>query len=188
MSQENVEIVRRPLRVRERSSRTLEQKLFVRFPRLANTSLRLLSRLAPTSPVRRALMRRGAQLAVEAFNRRDLEALSTNRYADFEIYPPPEMVEGGFMEPSYSGDAGFHKYVSEVSDVWGDGMRVEPVELIDLGDRFVILYNLPVRAQASGVPFTEQFASVGELKNGKVIRQHEYLDHTEALEAVGLRE
>ena len=70
----------------------------------------------------------------------------------------------------------------------GDGMRVEPVELIDLGDRFVILYNLPVRAQASGVPFTEQFASVGELKNGKVIRQHEYLDHTEALEAVGLRE
>jgi ketosteroid isomerase-like protein len=45
-----------------------------------------------------------------------------------------------------------------------------------------------VRARASGVPFTEQFASVAELKNGKVIRQHEYLDHTEALEAAGVRE
>ena len=38
MSQENVEFVRKPLRVRERSSRTLDQRLSLRFPRLAAAS------------------------------------------------------------------------------------------------------------------------------------------------------
>jgi hypothetical protein len=36
MSQENAEIVRKPLRVRERSNRTPDQRLFLRFPRLVD--------------------------------------------------------------------------------------------------------------------------------------------------------
>jgi hypothetical protein len=33
MSQENVQVVREPLRVREKASRTLDQRLALRFPR-----------------------------------------------------------------------------------------------------------------------------------------------------------
>jgi hypothetical protein len=65
---------------------------------------------------------------------------------------------------------------------------VEPVELIDLGDRIVLLADLPTRAQASGVPFTGKIATVTVLKGGKAIRVQAYFDHAEALEAVGLTE
>ena len=62
------------------------------------------------------------------------------------------------------------------------------MELIDLGERFVVLANVPMRAQASGVPLTEAFALVSTLKDGRVIRHQEYYDHAEALEAAGLSE
>jgi ketosteroid isomerase-like protein len=51
-----------------------------------------------------------------------------------------------------------------------------------------VVADVPMRAQASGVPLTEAFAIVSTLKDGMVIRHQEYFDHVEALEAVGLRE
>ena len=65
---------------------------------------------------------------------------------------------------------------------------MEPVELIDLGDRLVVLADAPMRAQGSGVSLTEAFAVVSTIKDGKVIRYQEYFDHAEALAAVGLAE
>jgi ketosteroid isomerase-like protein len=45
-----------------------------------------------------------------------------------------------------------------------------------------------MRAQASGVPLANAYASVSTLKDGRAIRVQEYYDHAEALEAVGLSE
>ena len=75
-----------------------------------------------------------------------------------------------------------------VDEVWGGENYVEPVELVDLGERLVVLANVPMRAQASGVPLIEAFALVLTLKDGRVIRQEEYYDHAEALGAAGLSE
>lgn len=50
----------------------------------------------------------------------------------------------------------------------------------------MILYNVPTRGQASGVRLTGKWATVSTLKDGRVIRDQVYLDHAEALEAVGL--
>ena len=73
-------------------------------------------------------------------------------------------------------------------EVWGTDSYIRPVELIDLGARIVMLTQAPMRARASGVPLTEEFASVSTLKDGRVIHIQEYYDHAEALEAVGLSE
>jgi len=131
---------------------------------------------------------RGIRLSVEAFNRRDLDALAPTLDPDFEFHPPREGVEAGFFEPCYRGAAGYRKYVSELSDVWGADMRVESLELIDMGDRFVMLLDVPVRARASGVPLTGKLASVATLADGRVIHQQDYFEHAEALTAAGLRE
>jgi ketosteroid isomerase-like protein len=125
---------------------------------------------------------------MEAFNRRDVDAAVNPGSPDFEYIPPREFVEAGFLEPCYRGPAGFRKYVSAWSEVFGADLRVEPVELIDLGDRIVLLAEFPARAQASGVPFTGKIATVSVLKDGRAIRVQTYLDHAEALDAVGLRE
>jgi ketosteroid isomerase-like protein len=92
------------------------------------------------------------------------------------------------MPPRYRGPAGYHEFVSDWSDVWGTDLRVEPLEIIDLGTRVVILYTVLTRGQGSGVRLAGKWATVSTLKHGRVIRDQVYLDHAAALEAVGLRE
>jgi hypothetical protein len=98
------------------------------------------------------------------------------------------LVEAGFAERRYRGPAAFRSYASAWSEVVGPDLRLEPVEVIDLGDRIVLLAELPVRAQASGVPLTGEYAAVIALQDGTGIREQQYLNHSEALAAVGLPE
>jgi hypothetical protein len=187
MSQENVEVVRKPLAVRERSNRTLDQRLSLRFPRLAAANSRRIANLPPTSRLRQAALWRGARLSLEAYNRRDLAAVVIGWDPQFEYYPA-RAVEIGLVEPCYRGLTGYRTYVATTSEVWGGENYLKPLELIDLGERFVVLANVLMRAQASGVPLTEEYAVVCTQRNGQVARVREYYDLHEALEAVGLRE
>ena len=182
------QIVRRPLRAGERSSRTLDQRLSLRFPRLAAANARLIGKLPPGSRLRQAALWRTVRLVVEAYNRRDLDAVVIGWHSEFEYYPDRDWVEAGLVEPCYRGLEGYRKYVATVDEVWGGENYLKPVELIDLGERIVVLADGRMRAQASGVPLTEAFALVSTLKDGRTIRLQEYYDHDKALEAVGLRE
>ena len=187
MSQENVEIVRKPLRVRERSTRTLDQRIALRFPRSMAAGARLIGRMRPASRFRHVLLWRATRMGMEAFNRRDVDAAVLPGHPDFEYHPPREFIELGF-EPCYRGIAGFRKSISDWSEVFGADLRLEPLELIDMGDRVVLLADLAMRGQASGVPLTGKIATVSMLKGGKATRIDAYLDHHSALEAVGLSE
>jgi ketosteroid isomerase-like protein len=188
MSQENVEIVRKPLRVRERSRRTLDQWLSLRFPRLAAANSRRIGKLPPGSRLRQAALCRATQLALEAYNRRDLDAVVIGWHPEFEYHPEHKWVEAGLVEPCYRGLESYRKYVATADEVWGGENYLKPVELIDLGERIVTLADGRMRAQASGVRLTNAYASVSTLQDGRVIHLQEYYDHVEALEAVGLSE
>jgi ketosteroid isomerase-like protein len=187
MSRESLEAVRTPLRWGERSSRTFDQRLYLHFPRLAAASFRLIGKLPPSSRLRRAALVRGLRLAAEAYNRLDLDAVVIGWEPDVEYCPARNLVDAGLVEPCYHGLSGYRAYVSAAAEVWGAETRFEPTELIDLGDRLVVLANAPLRAQASGVPLTLEFAYVTTLKDGRIIRQQEFHDHADALEAAGLR-
>lgn len=186
MSRESLDIVRKPLRVREQSSRSLDERLSLKFPRLAAASASMLDRLPPSSRVRQAVLWRTARLAMEAYNRRDLRAVSIVFHPDLEYYPYREFVEAALAEPCYYGPSGYRAYIEATYDVWGTDVRLEPTELIDLGDRFVILADMPMRAQASGIPLAETYGTVATVKHGRVIRQRDFLDQAEALASVGL--
>ena len=188
MAQENVAFVRKPLRIREGSRRTLDQRLAVRFPAFAATSARLISALPPRSRLRQAALWRIFRLAIEAYNRRDLDAVAVGFQADLEYYPYREFVDAALAEPCYHGPDGYRAYIAATYDVWGTDVRLEPTELIDLGDRVVLLADMPMRAQASGVSLAETYACVSTLKHGRVIRQDDFLTHAEALQAVGLQD
>lgn len=179
-------VVRKPLRVRERSSRTVDQRLAIRFPALSAASSGLVSRLPPRSPIRQALLWRTVRLAIEAYNRRDLVAASAGFHPDLEYYPYRQFVEAGLAEPCYHGPAGYRRYIEATYDVWGTEVRLHPTELIDLGDRLVLLADMPMRAQGSGVPLAETYGTVATLRDGRVITQRDFLNQAEALEAAGL--
>ena len=188
MSQENGEVVHKPLRVREGSGRTFEQRLGLRFPMVAAMSARLLGRLPPGSRLRQAVVQRATRFGVEAWNRRDLDAFLIGYRADFEIHQPRELVEAGFVDSCYRGAEGYRKSMEAWFEVWSADLRLEPVRLIDQGTRIAILYHAPLRGRASGVPMTGELATVATLRGGMVIRDEVYLHHAEALEAVGLSE
>jgi ketosteroid isomerase-like protein len=183
-----VEVVRKPLRAREQPSRTLDQRLSLRFPRLAAAYLRRIGKLPPSSRLRQATLVRGTALALEAYNRRDLDAVVIGWHPEFEYCPGRDWVKAGLAEPSYRGLEGYRKYIAATAEVWGGENYLRPVELIDLGERIVTLADGQMRAQASGVPLAQAFALVSTLKDGRFIRHQEYYDHAEALEAAGLRE
>jgi ketosteroid isomerase-like protein len=182
------QIVRKPLRARERSSRTLDQRLSLRFPRLAAAYLRRIGKMPPGSRLRQATLWRGVRLGVEAYNRRDLDAVVIGWHPEFEYHTGREWAQSGLVEPCYRGLEGYRKYVAATEEVWGEENYLRPVELIDLGERIVMLADGRMRAQASGVPLAEAFALVTTLEDGRTVRLQEYYDHAEALEAVGLSE
>jgi hypothetical protein len=182
----NGETVRTRVRLRAPSGRAFEQRVALRFPVVALAAARQIGRLPLGSRLRQALVCRGARLAAEALNRRDVDAILISYHPDYEFRPAHEFVDGGLMPPSYHGPRGYHQFVSDWSEVWGTDLRVELVEVIDLGSQIVTLWNVPARAQASGVALTGRWATVSTLKDGRVISDQVYLDHAEALEAVGL--
>jgi len=175
MSQANVEVVRKPLRVRERSSRTLDTRLFLRFPRLVDAYARLLGRLPPGSRLRQAAVWRASRHVIEAFNRRDFEAAMIGHHPERELHPPRELVDSGIADPSYRGNAGYMAFMSNWFSAWG-ALRVEPQELIDLEDRTVVLGRITWGGGGSGVPIDQCFAGVYDVKGGKITRERQYFD------------
>jgi hypothetical protein len=188
MSQANVGIVRKPLRACGQSTRTLDQRLLLRFPRLTVAYLRLIDKLPPGSRLRQAAVWRGVRLGLEAYNRRDLDAAVIGWHPGFEYHPARDWVEAGLVEPCYRGLEGYRRYVVIADEISGGELYLKPIELIDLGGRLLILADAPIRAQASDAPQTDPFAAVTTLKDGRVIHAQEYFDHAQALEAAGLPE
>jgi ketosteroid isomerase-like protein len=179
-------VVRKPLQVREESSRTIDQRLAIRFPGLNAAALRVITRLPPTSRIRQAALWRAIRLTIEAYNRRDLDAVVTALHPQLEYYPYREFVEAALAEPCYHGPDGYRAYITATYEVWGTEVRLFPTELIDMGDRLVLLADMPMRARASGIPLAETYATVATVKGGKVIQQRDFLNQAEALESVGL--
>ena len=201
MSQENVDVVpddgpdvirqtvvRQPLAPTERSSRTPEERLVVRFPVLSDLSWRLVARLSPTSRLRKWFLLRAYRLGMAAFNRGDLEVSLLPFHPDAEIHSPPEQAAALDFETSYRGRDGYLRSYADWLSAWGE-FRVQVQELIDLGDRLLLLGHMTVRGQGSGIPLTEESAILTTLdRDGKIVREQRFTSHAEALEAVGLRE
>jgi ketosteroid isomerase-like protein len=186
MARQNVEPVRQRLWVRERSRRTPDQRLGLRFPRLPAHISRLFAQLPPRSRLRQAALLRATRLSMEAYNRRDLAAVVVGWDPEFEYLPDRQWVEAGLAEPSYRGAEGYRRFIAMASEVWGEENRLRPLEVIDVGDQFLVLADVSMRAQSSGVPLTQPWGAVCTLRNGMVIRLEEHFDHARALGAVGL--
>jgi ketosteroid isomerase-like protein len=186
MSQDTV--VRQQLAPVERSNRAPVERLVVRFPWLSDLSWRLVARLSPTSRVRKWILLRGFPLGLAAFNRGDLEVVLLPFRSDTELHPPREWAPAMGFEPTYRGRDGYRQSHAQLLSVWGE-FRFQAQELIDLGDRLLLLGHVSMRGQGSGVPLTEEAGILTALgPDGRIVEEHRYTSHAQALEAVGLRE
>ena len=190
MSQENVEVVRQRIAVTDRSRRRLEQHL-VRFPRvmafLLGAIWRLYLLLPPRSRLRQAIIRRSVLLAFEALNRRDFPATFVGYHPNVVSIWPGRMVSLGFDPVMRGLKARIDAHMRWEAE-WGE-WRIEPEELIDLGDGRLLVTSRPQGiGLGSGATVEMSGAFLITVSAGRVIREQLFDDRDEALEAVGLSE
>jgi ketosteroid isomerase-like protein len=187
MSEENVEMVRFPVGVRPTSRRHIAERLALRFPGAFAFATRLILRLPPRSRLRQLILRRAVQLAFEATNRGDFEAAFGLWDNDAETTYARQIASLGAFPRKTSGREERVRYQRRWHAEW-DGLRFEPVECIDLGNRLLVLAHAKARGLGSGVAIDQGGAFLLTLSAGRVVREQAFLDRDEALEAAGLSE
>jgi hypothetical protein len=163
--------------------RNLQERLMVRFPSVYRRLARLLFRLSPQSGVRRLLLRRAVDSGWTSFDRRDFEVNFLYFAPDTEFEFPPAW-QGLGMPPSFRGHEGRIEGMNKLFEVWGS--ELEPLYLLDLGDRILNLGFWHIRGHGSGVALDQELAQLVTIRDGLVIRDQNFTTWDEGLRAAGL--
>jgi ketosteroid isomerase-like protein len=123
--------------------------------------------------------------AGEAFNRRDIDAITDLLTEDFEFIPYLAAVVE--KTTTYRGRDGLRQYGEDADPAW-ENFQVRVDEIRDLGDRVIAFGEIRGRGRASGLDTRVSLAWVADFHQGKISRLQSYGDATEALEAAGLSE
>ena len=186
MSQENVEVVRQPITLRAHPRRSLEERLALQFPRALIVFVRAVLRLPPSSRLRQAYLRRAVQLAFGALNRDDVEAAVATYHPEVKLELPKEFVGLG-LDPPDRGREERVTFERKWNAEWGR-LRYELEEIIDLGDRLLVIGRFEASGPSSGAGFDNEFAEIFTISAGRVIREQAFFNNAEALAAAGLSE
>jgi len=123
------------------------------------------------------------QRAIDALNRRDIEALRALSHPEIEV----DWSASRGLEPRvYRGwdeIMGFYQNLFESFE----RIHVKPDRFIDAGDSVVVPYSAEARGR-HGVDTVARSALVYEVRGGRVARVCLYQETAQAFEAVGLRE
>jgi ketosteroid isomerase-like protein len=177
------QVVRQPCPLRGDSRRRLDLWVALRFSRLGALAIRMLVCLPVSSRIRQGLMWRAVRLGYEVFN-------VTGQINVHLLTPDAVLIQPGSElgnEGVFHGREGFVRGGRELQEVFGD-FRMQPEELIDLGDRLLVFVRLRGRAKMSGIPLNEPMTHVYSYRGGRIAEMHVYVDRNEALKAVGLGE
>jgi ketosteroid isomerase-like protein len=123
------------------------------------------------------------RVGYELLNSGDLDGVLQLCAPDFEFHDLPELPGSGV----FIGHDAFRTWYAQLLDAF-EGLRFEPQEFIDAGDRVVVPNHATGRGKGSGADVEMNFSSVWTMSAGKFAKHIAYSDHAEALEAVGLSE
>ena len=128
--------------------------------------------------------------AVEAYNRRDVQAVLDELDPEVEwhpgLWPGVPALLGGEAAVG-RGHEGARKLLGDVYDAFAE-LHLELSEVRDLGADVLAIGRLYLQSRESGVEAESSWAYVTECRNGKALVIRTYLDPKEALEAAGLSE
>ena len=192
MSEENVGIVRgarialAPLNARVSLRRSMDERLFVRFPAFYRLLVHIGTRVPPRSRLRQSVLARRLRRAYAAANRRDFDLVLVGWDPESEYHPSSDLRPPD-LEAIFYGHDGYRKLWRYWLDAFED-IRWDPEEALDFGDRLLVTAQQRGHGSGSGVAVSEPVFQLFTLRRGLVVRQEDFLDRTKALEAAGLSE
>jgi hypothetical protein len=175
-----------PLTEKARRHRTIDQRLAVRFPALYRLLAGAMMRLSRRSRLRRLMLARLMALAYAAANRRDFEVVFAGMDLEVYEYHPSRDLLPPDMDAAFYGRDGYLQLWRYWLDAFGD-IRWEPEEILDFGETFLVTTQQMGRGSGSGVNVSESVFQLYTVRRGLVVRQEDFLDRSEALEAAGVR-
>jgi ketosteroid isomerase-like protein len=104
-------------------------------------------------------------------------------HKQFELHLPPVYPDSQV----FRGPDGLKRWTLKFKEIWGE-WRFDVQRYLDAGDRVVALIHVVAEGGKSGVRLERDTAHVWTLADGKAIRCEVYLDRSEALKALGLKE
>jgi ketosteroid isomerase-like protein len=120
---------------------------------------------------------------VEAWNEGNVDTFLGFFDHDCEVTFPPEVPEPG----PFRGHAELRQWAEGFMAAW-QSHHAEVVETHAARDTVVVSLHLAGRGRGSGVEMEETDAHLFTFRNGRIARWQNFVDHAEALEAVGLSE
>ena len=190
MSRENVEIVRgvrialAPLGETASQHRSLDDRVAVRFPVIYRLVADFLLHLPPRSRLRRSMLGRRVRRAYAATNRRDFDLVLAGWDPKSEYRPSADLTPPD-VEPVFHGHDGMRQLWRYWLDAFQD-IRWEPEEILDFGAKILVTTEQRGHGSGSGVAVSEPVFQLFTFRRGLVLRQEDFLDHSQALEAAGL--
>ena len=166
--------------------RSLDERVFVRFPVLYHLLAEGLALLPPQSRLRRLLLTRTVRRGYAAVNRRDFEVLFLSLDPGIEYFPAGDQLPPG-MEPVTYGHDGYEGVWRQMIDSFED-FQVQPEEILDMGDVLLAVNRYTGHGSGSGVPIDLPLFQLFRVRKGLVDWQKDFSDRAEAFEAAGLRE
>jgi ketosteroid isomerase-like protein len=118
---------------------------------------------------------------VEAFNRRDVDSMDGYYDPDVELHEWPT-APGAQV---YHGIEGVRSALDNWFEIW-EWMRVEIVDLLDLGDRVLVTLDQVAKGKGSEIEVEIRSHNVYTFRDGKVLRMELFTEREPALEAAGL--
>jgi ketosteroid isomerase-like protein len=85
------------------------------------------------------------------------------------------------------GHAGIVEAFRDYYDTW-ERLELRPEEIIDTGDELIVFVHEVARGRKSGVVVETDTAAINTLHEGRIVQVRNYLDRSDALQAVGLSE
>ena len=161
--------------------RAFEERLAVRFPALAHALAGASTHLSPRSRLRRLVLARRVQQTYAAANRRDYDSVLTGWAPDSEYRPSRDLMPPD-LDAVFYGHDGMHQLWRYWRDAFED-IRWNPEEILDFGDRILVTAQQTGHGSGSGVAVSQPVFQLFTLRAGLVLKQEDFLDRSEALEA-----
>ena len=123
--------------------------------------------------------------ALDGWNRGEIDAWMESAHPDVEWSSAiARRVEGA--QTVWRGREEVRRFWDEWHSLWD--MSIEISDFRDLGDTVVALGGMQITGKGSGVDLAQPVGYVVEFEGDLIRKMSAYMDPSEALEAVGLRE